>query len=177
MKKERRHWSADEKIKLLRRHLIENVPISKICKEVNLAPSLFHRWQEQLFQNAALALEGKRPERSQDQQHIENLRQALRMMIGAETGVQTSIDRGRRLGEAVLGASQDTAFRFIRGLLLLVFQTAMDGRIFIQVQQCVENREIIGLLETNHHQDESHLRYLESQVVRASEELSGLVTR
>lgn len=114
---------------------------------------------------------------AEDQQHIENLRQALRMMIGAETGVQTSIDRGRRLGEAVLGASQDTAFRFIRGLLLLVFQTAMDGRIFIQVQQCVENREIIGLLETNHHQDESHLRYLESQVVRASEELSGLVTR
>lgn len=114
---------------------------------------------------------------AEDQQHIENLRQALRMMIGAESGVQTSIDRGRRLGESILGASQDTAFRSIRGLLLLIFQTAMDGRIFIQVQQCVENREIIGLLETNHHQDESHLRYFESQVIRASEELSGLVTR
>ncbi|MGH2457534.1 MAG: hypothetical protein ACRDIY_01560 [Chloroflexota bacterium] len=112
---------------------------------------------------------------AEDQQHVENLRQALRMMIGAEAGAQVSIDRGRHLGEAILAASQETAFRFIRGLLLLVFQTAMDGRIFIQVQQCVENREIIGLLETNHHQDESHLRYLESQVARASEELSGLV--
>jgi len=78
LKKERRHWSADEKIKLLRRHLIENVPISKICEEARLAPSLFHRWQEQLFQNAALALEGKRPERNQDQQRIEKLESKIR---------------------------------------------------------------------------------------------------
>ena len=78
MKKERRHWSADEKIKLLRRHLIENVPISKICEDARLAPSLFHRWQEQLFQNAALALEGKRPERNHDQQRIEKLESKIR---------------------------------------------------------------------------------------------------
>ena len=73
MKKERGHWSAEEKIKLLGRHLIENVPISKICGAASLALILFHRWQEQLFQNAALALEGKRPERNREQQHIEKL--------------------------------------------------------------------------------------------------------
>ena len=78
MKKERRHWSAEDKIKLLRRHLIERTPVSKICEEARLAPSLFHRWQEQLFVNAALALEGKRPERSQDQQHVEKLEQKIR---------------------------------------------------------------------------------------------------
>jgi transposase len=78
LKKERRNWSAGEKIKLLRRHLIENVPISKICEDANLAPSLFHRWQEQLFQNAALALTGKRPERNQDQQRIEKLESKIR---------------------------------------------------------------------------------------------------
>jgi transposase-like protein len=73
VKKERRHWSADERIKLLRRHLIE-IPISKICEEARLAPSLFHRWQEQLFQDAVLVLEGKRPERNQDQQRSRNWR-------------------------------------------------------------------------------------------------------
>jgi transposase len=78
LKKERRHWSAEEKIKLLRRHLIEKMPVSKICEEARLAPSLFHRWQEQLFVNAALALEGKRPERSQDQQRVEKLEQKIR---------------------------------------------------------------------------------------------------
>jgi transposase len=78
LKKERRHWSAEDKIKLLRRHLIERTPVSKICEEARLAPSMFHRWQEQLFVNAALALEGKRPERSQDQQRVEKLEQKIR---------------------------------------------------------------------------------------------------
>lgn len=78
MKKERRNWSAEEKTKLLRRHLIEKVPISKICDEANLAPSLFHRWQEQLFQNAALALEGKRVEHNREQQRIEKLEEKIR---------------------------------------------------------------------------------------------------
>ena len=78
MTKERRHWSAEEKTKLLRRHLIEKVPISKICEEARLAPSLFHRWQEQLFVNAALALGDRRaPDRSQDQQRIEKLEQKI----------------------------------------------------------------------------------------------------
>ena len=79
MSKERRHWTSDDKIKLLRRHLIEKVPISKICDEARLAPSMFHRWQEQLFVNAGLALEGnRRPERGQDQQRIEKLEQKIR---------------------------------------------------------------------------------------------------
>ena len=77
MKKERRHWTAEEKTQLLRRHLIEKIPVSKLCEEARLAPSLFHRWQEQLFVNAALALEGKRPERNQDVQRIEKLEQKM----------------------------------------------------------------------------------------------------
>ena len=79
MSKQRRHWTTEEKIKLLRRHLIEKVPISAICDEARLAPSVFHRWQEQLFVNAALALEGnRRPERGPDQQRIEKLEHKVR---------------------------------------------------------------------------------------------------
>jgi transposase len=79
LKKERRHWSADEKAKLLRRHLIEKVPVSRICEESQLAPSMFHRWQEQLFLNAPLALQGNRsPERNQDHQRIEKLEKKIR---------------------------------------------------------------------------------------------------
>lgn len=114
---------------------------------------------------------------SEDQQHSENLLQALRMMLGTEATVQVSIDRGRGFAEAILAASQDSAFNLVRGLMLLVFQASQTGRIFMQVQQRIENREIIGLLETNHYQDETHLRYLETQVTRAAEELSGLTTR
>ena len=78
MKKERRHWSAEDKIKLLRQHLIEKVPVSKICEEARVAPSMFFRWQEQLFSNAVIVLGGKRPERTQDQQRVEKLEQKIR---------------------------------------------------------------------------------------------------
>jgi transposase-like protein len=77
---ERRHWSAQEKVKLLRRHLIEKVPISKICEEARLSPGLYHRWQEQLFMNATLALADRRGlvESSQDQQRIAKLEQKIK---------------------------------------------------------------------------------------------------
>lgn len=42
MIKEPRHRSVAEKAKLLRRHLIKKAPISRICEEARLAPSLFH---------------------------------------------------------------------------------------------------------------------------------------
>jgi transposase-like protein len=58
--------------------LIEKIPISKICEEARVAPSLFHRWQEQLFLNAGLALEARRPERAQEQQRIERLENKIR---------------------------------------------------------------------------------------------------
>jgi transposase-like protein len=82
LKTQRRHRSAEEKIKLLRRHLIEKVPVSKICEEAELAPSMYHRWQEQLFVNGALALEGKQGKRTgeqkKDQQRIEKLENKIR---------------------------------------------------------------------------------------------------
>ena len=80
MKKERRHWSADDKIKLLRLHLIEKQAISKICDEASLSPTQFYAWQEQLFTNGSLALVNKRvPERNKDLERIEKLEGRLRL--------------------------------------------------------------------------------------------------
>lgn len=109
-----------------------------------------------------------------DRQHLENLLQALRMMLGGEAAVQPAIERGRRRAESILGANQSNPFDYVRGLVLLVFDAALSGRILLQVQQRIDNQEILSLLETNHYQDEAHLRYLESQLDRAAEELSGL---
>ena len=80
MKKERRHHAAAEKMKLLRLHLIEKQPVSKICEEAGVAPTVFYRWQEQLFLNGHMALEGKqnRPERGADQARVEKLEKKIR---------------------------------------------------------------------------------------------------
>ncbi len=79
LEKKRRHWSADDKIKLLRLHLIEKQAISKICEDASLSPTQFYAWQEQLFTNGGLAMVSKRvPERNKDLERIEKLEGRLR---------------------------------------------------------------------------------------------------
>lgn len=79
MKKERRYLSADQKVAILRRHLIEKLPISKVCEDAGIVPTLFYRWQEQLFLNGAVALESKRhAERSEEHARIEKLQSKIR---------------------------------------------------------------------------------------------------
>ena len=57
MTKTRRKYSAQEKVAILRRHLVEKVPVSDLCDEHQLAPSLFYRWYKEFFENGAAAFE------------------------------------------------------------------------------------------------------------------------
>src|SRR5687768_5987039 len=59
-RKERKNYSAQEKIGILRRHLIEKVAVSDLCEQYQLQPTVFYRWQQELFENGAAALERKR---------------------------------------------------------------------------------------------------------------------
>jgi transposase-like protein len=71
MKKSRKHYSPAEKVAVLRRHLLENEPISKLCDELGLQPTVFYRWQKEFFENGAAAFEQKaRPNHSSDQERI-----------------------------------------------------------------------------------------------------------
>jgi transposase-like protein len=39
MKKQRKHYTPEEKVAILRRHLVEGVPISDLCDELRLQPN------------------------------------------------------------------------------------------------------------------------------------------
>jgi transposase len=56
----RRHLSVPEKVAALKRHLVEGTPVSKICEELGVKPTLFYTWQRLLFENAHLAFENGR---------------------------------------------------------------------------------------------------------------------
>ena len=68
MTRERRHFTPEQKIALLRLHLLEKKPISDICQEHGLAVNLFYLWQKQFFENgaAAFAHAGKRRKAAED---------------------------------------------------------------------------------------------------------------
>ncbi len=56
----RRHFSPHEKVAAVKRHLLERVPISAICEELKIAPNMFYRWQQALFENTHLSFETDR---------------------------------------------------------------------------------------------------------------------
>ena len=68
MPRQRRHFSPEQKVALLRLHLLEKKPISDICQEHDLSVTLFYLWQKQFFENgaAAFANPGKRLQALQD---------------------------------------------------------------------------------------------------------------
>jgi transposase-like protein len=59
MNRERKSISGAEKLVILRRHLVEKVPISNLCDEYGLQPSQVYNWQAQLFEHGASIFERK----------------------------------------------------------------------------------------------------------------------
>ena len=55
MKNGRRKFSGEEKMAILRRHLVEKMPVSDVCDQAGINPTLFYRWQKELFENGAAA--------------------------------------------------------------------------------------------------------------------------
>lgn len=78
MRKSRKHYTAEEKVAILRRHLLEQEPISKLCEELGLQPTMFYRWQKEFFENGAAALQNKaRTHQQAEQERIEYLEKKL----------------------------------------------------------------------------------------------------
>ncbi|BCO09234.1 hypothetical protein GF1_16100 [Desulfolithobacter dissulfuricans] len=50
MKRKRKTYSAAEKVAILKRHLIDMVAVSDLCDEYSLHPTVFYRWQKEIFE-------------------------------------------------------------------------------------------------------------------------------
>jgi len=45
MARKRKNYTPEEKVAVLRRHLVEKVPVSELCDEMGLNPNVFYAWQ------------------------------------------------------------------------------------------------------------------------------------
>jgi transposase-like protein len=45
-KQSRRHFSAEQKAAIVRRHLLDKVPVSDLCDEHKIQPSMLYAWQK-----------------------------------------------------------------------------------------------------------------------------------
>ena len=56
-KKTRCHFDAQQKVAIVKRHLVDKVAVSDLCDEHGIHPTQFHQWQKQLFEQGASAFE------------------------------------------------------------------------------------------------------------------------
>jgi transposase len=64
MNRKRKNYSPQEKVAILKRHLVEKVPVSDLCDEHGLHPTVFYRWQKEFFEEGASAFNGVQDPRS-----------------------------------------------------------------------------------------------------------------
>ena len=60
MRKPRNNYTAEEKVAILKRHLVEKTPVSDLCDELSLRPSILYNWQKRFFENGTTAFQGGR---------------------------------------------------------------------------------------------------------------------
>jgi transposase-like protein len=59
-KQPRRHFSGAEKVAILKRHLLDKVPVSALCDELQLYPNQFYGWLKEFFENGQAAFDNGR---------------------------------------------------------------------------------------------------------------------
>lgn len=53
--KKRNRFTTEEKVEILKQHLLEKKALSDLCDKYKIHPTMFYRWQKDLFSNAEFA--------------------------------------------------------------------------------------------------------------------------
>jgi len=78
MRKQRKNYTGQEKVFILKRHLVDRVAVSDLCDEYHLQPTVFYRWQKAFFENGAAAFEKVNGnKKNAEQKRIEQLEAKL----------------------------------------------------------------------------------------------------
>jgi len=80
-KKPKRRFSAEDKVAILRRHLVDKIPVSDLCEEYRIQPSQFYLWQRQMWENLPAALQTRKDGRSAREEALTNTVEALKSAV------------------------------------------------------------------------------------------------
>ena len=64
----RKLLTPEQKVSIVRRHLVEGVPVSDLCDEFGIHPTQYYNWQKQLFENATPAFQRRTNQANQRRQ-------------------------------------------------------------------------------------------------------------
>jgi transposase-like protein len=79
MSRKYRKFDSSSKALIIRKHLLDKIPVSSLCEAYQIHPSLFYKWQKELFDNAEqmFGVQQKPKEDSQEKARIKQLEAKL----------------------------------------------------------------------------------------------------
>jgi transposase len=99
--KQRKHFTAEQKAAIVRRHLVDRESIADLCEEHGLQPTVFYRWQKQVFDGLPALFEKTSAGRPT---HLEGQIAALKARLARKDEViaeitQDYIDAKKKIGD------------------------------------------------------------------------------
>jgi len=93
----RRKFTNAEKVTILKRHLIDREPISDICDELRINPTMFYRWQKTFFENGDKAFESNTSRRRDAQlQRVADLEHRIAEKDGVISELATELIKSKK---------------------------------------------------------------------------------
>jgi len=100
MKKERKQYSAEFKVRLLREHLENQVPAGKICEENHIHPNMFNLWKKELFSGALRTFTRKGRSSNAEEEKLHKLEEKIK---GKDSLISEIVEDNLRLKKKLNG--------------------------------------------------------------------------
>lgn len=98
-----KHLEAEEKIKILKRHLVEKEPLSSICEEYSIHVNTFYEWQKVLFEQGMKAFERKAQRAKVEKEQAEKIEALEKKLTKKDSALaellELHINLKKKLGE------------------------------------------------------------------------------
>jgi len=104
MSRPRRHFAGTEKVTILKRHLIDKVPVSDLCDEYDLYPNQFYGWLKEFFENGHAAFNNGRKARAVEDAKDKKIQQ-LEAKLARKNEVMAELMEAHTLLKKELGES------------------------------------------------------------------------
>jgi transposase len=100
MKKERKQYSAEFKVRLLREHLENQIPAGKICEENRIHPNMFNLWKRELFTGALKTFTRVGRNTNHEQEKLQKLEEKIK---GKDSLISEIVEDNLRLKKKLSG--------------------------------------------------------------------------
>ena len=88
MIKKRKNYSPEQKVEILKKHLVDKVAVSDLCDQHGLHPTVFYRWQKAFFEGGAAAF---KKQQSREKTRLEKRISALEQKLNRKNEVLSEL--------------------------------------------------------------------------------------